>query len=108
MELPNMGAASKEGLDKYVQEATSAAEQQQHLKRFTRHVTKEMGKADKLLKVLLAPHNVLVDTYKSIIGADGSEADFQKVMDLKVCYWVWKIDCYWRLIDCVLPGHCTC
>lgn len=43
-----------------------------------------MGKADRLLKLLISPQSTLVSTYKSMMGNEGSEADFQKVMDLRV------------------------
>ena len=50
--------------------------------RYARTVNKEMAKAELILKVILARQSGLVETYKTLI-VDGSETDFQKIMDLK-------------------------
>jgi 6-phosphogluconolactonase/glucosamine-6-phosphate isomerase/deaminase len=46
-------------------------------------VNKEMAKAENILKVLLSTQETMVDTYKALIK-DNSEADFQKLLSLKV------------------------
>jgi hypothetical protein len=51
--------------------------------RYTRTVQKEMGKVEQLFKVIIAPQVALVDTYKALI-VDGNEADFQRILDLRV------------------------
>jgi len=50
--------------------------------RYTRHIQKELGKAELILKVILTPVIAIVDTYKALI-VEGSESDFQKLLDLK-------------------------
>jgi hypothetical protein len=50
--------------------------------RYARHIQKELGKAELILKVILTPVSSVIDTYKALI-VDGSEADFQKLLDLK-------------------------
>jgi hypothetical protein len=42
-----------------------------------------MTKPENVLKVILAPNNMIVDTYKSLI-LEGNEADFITIMDLRV------------------------
>ncbi len=50
---------------------------------YARHVSKEMAKAEQLLKVVLTPTNALVETYKALVN-EGSESEFAKILDLKV------------------------
>jgi hypothetical protein len=50
--------------------------------RYTKIVQTNMAKAESILKVILTPQATLVETYKALI-ADGNEADFQKIVDLK-------------------------
>ncbi|EGC31747.1 hypothetical protein DICPUDRAFT_57519 [Dictyostelium purpureum] len=50
--------------------------------RYTKLVNKEFSKAENLLKVVGCPTNLLVETYKELFP-DGSDQDFQKIMDLK-------------------------
>jgi hypothetical protein len=50
--------------------------------RYTRHIQKELGKAELILKVILTPVASILDTYKALI-VDGSESDFMKLLDLK-------------------------
>jgi len=50
--------------------------------RYTRHIQKEMSKAETILKIVLTPLPSFVETYKAVIP-DGSESDFQKIMELK-------------------------
>ena len=42
-----------------------------------------MNKAELILKVILASQATIVDTYKALI-VEGSETDFQRVLELKV------------------------
>jgi hypothetical protein len=41
-----------------------------------------MGKAEVLLKLVITPQESLVETYQALV-TDGTEADFQRVMELK-------------------------
>eukprot|EP01119_Soliformovum_irregulare_P016119 TRINITY_DN462_c5_g1_i2.p1 TRINITY_DN462_c5_g1~~TRINITY_DN462_c5_g1_i2.p1 ORF type:complete len:831 (-),score=285.75 TRINITY_DN462_c5_g1_i2:80-2338(-) len=66
LELPNIGKATSGPIPA----------------RYTRHVQKDMGKAELILKVVLTPQQSLVDTYRSLI-VDGSEGDFQKILEMK-------------------------
>jgi hypothetical protein len=49
-----------------------------------------MNKAELILKVILASQATIVDTYKALI-VEGSETDFQRVLELKV---------KWELLNC--------
>ena len=50
--------------------------------RYTKHVTKELGRAELILKIILTPPSTLVPTYRSLLS-NGTEVDFQKIMELK-------------------------
>ncbi|EGG24571.1 Vps53-like domain-containing protein [Cavenderia fasciculata] len=50
--------------------------------RYTNLVNKEFGKAEAILKVVGCPNDALVDTYNALIP-EGSDKDFQKIMELK-------------------------
>jgi len=51
--------------------------------RYNKHVTKEMSKAEMLLKIIsLTPKETLVETYKTKIP-QANEIEFQKLLDLK-------------------------
>ncbi|CAI7886605.1 unnamed protein product, partial [Closterium sp. NIES-53] len=50
---------------------------------YSKYVTREMGRSEALLKVVLAPQENLVDTYRTLLP-DGSTADFLRTLDLKV------------------------
>ncbi|CAK9191617.1 unnamed protein product [Sphagnum troendelagicum] len=49
---------------------------------YTKYVTREMSKAEHLLKVLLSPMEAIADTYRALLP-EGSAADFQRILDLK-------------------------
>ncbi|GAQ83207.1 vacuolar protein sorting-associated protein 53 [Klebsormidium nitens] len=49
---------------------------------YSKYVTRELGRAEALLKVILAPVEAVADTFRALL-ADGSASDFQKVLDLK-------------------------
>eukprot|EP00898_Chlorokybus_atmophyticus_P008215 jgi/Chlat1/8395/Chrsp80S07907 len=49
---------------------------------YSKYVTREMGKAEALLKVILSPAEGLADTYKALLP-DSAPADFQRVLELK-------------------------
>jgi hypothetical protein len=53
---------------------------------YSKYVTRELGRAEALLKVILAPVEAVADTFRALL-AEGSAADFQKVLDLKVRTW---------------------
>jgi len=50
--------------------------------RYTKRVKREMLKVEKLLKVLLAPEENLVETYKQLITPH-SDSDFVKILEIK-------------------------
>ncbi|EFJ16271.1 hypothetical protein SELMODRAFT_421950 [Selaginella moellendorffii] len=49
---------------------------------YTKYVTREIGKAEALLKVILSPIESIADTYHALLP-EGSGADFQRLLDLK-------------------------
>ncbi|CAM6084244.1 unnamed protein product [Calypogeia fissa] len=49
---------------------------------YTKYVTREMGKAEALLKVILSPMEAIADTYRALLP-EGTAADFQRILDLK-------------------------
>jgi hypothetical protein len=56
--------------------------QTKDLKSYNSYVQKEMGRAEAILKVILAPPDAIVDTYESLIP-EGSQADLTQLMQLK-------------------------
>lgn len=50
---------------------------------FSGHVTREMGKAEALLKVIGSRPEVLVENFFTLMPS-GSPADFQRILELKV------------------------
>jgi len=76
LEIPNMSSTKgKELLSSPGSHAPS---------RYTKHVNREIGKADALLKVIVSKNEVLVDTYVAVVPEqDRSESDFAKILDLK-------------------------
>jgi flagellar hook-basal body complex protein FliE len=51
-------------------------------RRYVKYVNRAMGKAEVLLKLVITPQESLVETYQALV-TDGTEADFQRVMELK-------------------------
>lgn len=49
---------------------------------YSKYITREVGKGEALLKVLLSPVEAIAETYRALLP-DGSVADFQRVLDLK-------------------------
>ncbi|KAG6550389.1 hypothetical protein Mapa_008352 [Marchantia paleacea] len=49
---------------------------------YTKYVTREMGKAEALLKVILSPMEAIADTYRALLP-EGTAMDFQRILDLK-------------------------
>ena len=52
-------------------------------KQHTKYVNKAMVKAEMLLKIIITPQDSLLESYKAL-ASGGSEADFQRVLELKV------------------------
>ncbi len=52
---------------------------------FTGHVTREMGKAEALLKVIGSRPENLVDNFFTLMPS-GSPADFHRILELKVLH----------------------
>lgn len=51
-------------------------------KQHVKYVNKAMAKAERLLKIIMTPQDSLLDTYRALADG-GSEADFQKILELK-------------------------
>ena len=51
--------------------------------RYQKFVKKEMARPENLLKIILAPQNSVVDTYKAL-ATEGSEVDFATILELRV------------------------
>jgi len=52
-------------------------------KQHTKYVNRAMVKAEMLLKIIITPQDSLLESYKAL-ASGGSEADFQRVLELKV------------------------
>eukprot|EP00897_Mesotaenium_endlicherianum_P004927 jgi/Mesen1/4462/ME000227S03482 len=61
---------------------------------YSKYVTRELGKAEALLKVILSPSEAIADTYRALLP-DGSAADFQRILDLKASF-SFSLFCSWR------------
>ncbi len=52
------------------------------MRRYVKRVKRDMGRLDKLLKTVMTPAELLVDTYKAIVQ-DHTEMDLIKIMDIQ-------------------------
>jgi len=50
--------------------------------RYTKRVKRDLGRLDKLLKTVMTPAELLVDTYKAIVS-DHGEMELIKIMDIQ-------------------------
>lgn len=53
-----------------------------HIHSYVKYVNKAMSKAEILLKLIITPPESLLESYQALV-VSGSEADFQRVMELK-------------------------
>jgi hypothetical protein len=61
---------------------TGLAPTNQAPERYVKRVKRDMGRLDKLLKTVMTPAELLVDTYKAIVS-DHTETDLIKIMDIQ-------------------------